>query len=374
MKKAFISVILSAVIFTGILSGCATKSSNTEANTQATQSAQKAEETPIPTTEATLAPVVPETVTITDSDGNEVTVKTNPTRIAIYDYSILDILYNVGFENTRIEKLIVPAKENLPDELAFYKNAGDELVISGGSLFYIDWDVLDLIQPDLVIIGGRAFGMGPSGERLSSEDAAKYREDTFARYPNTTFVKLTTNATNSQLTKDIENNINALAQIFPELKDELEAKLTKLRTDITEINKKAKASGKKALFAMMVDQTTLSVFNPNSRFDMIYEEFGFIPADEGAVSWTNQHGFDVRAEYVLEKNPDVIFLLDRSATVGSGAGAENFMNDPIIKQTTAAQNGDIYVLSGNAWYTMTGGISATETMIADLNQYIIKLN
>ena len=57
---------------------------------------------------------------------------------------------------------------------------------------------------------------------------------------------------------------------------------------------------------MMVDQTTLSVFNPNSRFDMIYEEFGFIPADEGAVSWTNQHGFDVRAEYVLEK-PDVIF-------------------------------------------------------------------
>ena len=50
------------------------------------------------------------------------------------------------------------------------------------------------------------------------------------------------------------------------------------------------------------------------------------------------------------------------------------MNDPIIKQTTAAQNGDIYVLSGNAWYTMTGGISATETMIADLNQYIIKLN
>ena len=214
MKKAFISVILSAVIFTGILSGCATKSSNTEANTQATQSAQKAEETPIPTTEATLAPVVPETVTITDSDGNEVTVKTNPTRIAIYDYSILDILYNVGFENTRIEKLIVPAKENLPDELAFYKNAGDELVISGGSLFYIDWDVLDLIQPDLVIIGGRAFGMGPSGERLSSEDAAKYREDTFARYPNTTFVKLTTNATNSQLTKDIENNINALAQIF----------------------------------------------------------------------------------------------------------------------------------------------------------------
>lgn len=239
-------------------------------------------------------------------------------------------------------------------------------------MFYIDWDVLDLIQPELVIIGGRAFGMGPSGERLSSEEVEKYKEETFSRYSDTAFVKLTTNSSDSQLTLDIENNITALSQIFPEVKDVLELKWAKLKADIQDVNEKAKSTGKRALFAMMVDQTTLSVFNPNSRFDMLYEDFGFIPADEGAVAWTNQHGFDVRAEYVLEKNPDVIFLLDRSATVGSGAGAENFMKDPIIKQTTAAQNGDIYVLTGNAWYTLTGGVTATETMISDLNQFLSK--
>ncbi|KPU45200.1 putative ABC transporter solute-binding protein YclQ precursor [Oxobacter pfennigii] len=353
MKKSIISFILTAMMALGALSlsGC-----NKAPETQAP------EETPA------------ETVTVTDSDGKEVTLNTNPTKVAIYDYSILDILYNGDFDKTGITQLIVPSKDSLPADLSFYKEAGDDKVISGGSLFYVDWDVLDLVQPELVITGGRAFGVGASGESLSKEEKEKYMTDTFARYPDASFMKLTTNASNSQLLKDIEHNITTLGQIFPSIKPELDAKLEKIKKDFADINAKAKSSGKKALFCMMVDQTTLSVFNPNSRFDMLYEDFGFTPVDDGAVAWTNQHGFDVRAEYVLEKNPDVIFLLDRSATVGTGAGAENFMNDPIIKQTQAAKNGDIYVLTGDAWYTMTGGITAAERMVEDINQYISKLN
>jgi iron complex transport system substrate-binding protein len=312
-------------------------------------------------------------VTVTGSDGTEVSVPISPARVGIYDYSILDILYNVGFEKTGIQQLVVPSKATLPTDLSYYKEASDDAVVSGGSLFYVDWDVLDLVQPQLVIVGGRAFGMNASGERLGTDDAAKYRADTYERYPETPFVRLTTNAANSQLTTDIENNVAALAQIFPEAKDELENKLAEVKAAIADIREKAQSSGKTALFCMMVDQTTLSVFNPNSRFDMIYEDFGFAPADTEAVSWTDQHGFDVRAEYVLEKNPDVIFVLDRSATVGSGAGAENFLNDPIIQKTNASLSGDIYILTGDAWYTMTGGFSAAERMIEDINQYIVKL-
>ncbi|MFV0413897.1 MAG: ABC transporter substrate-binding protein [Oscillospiraceae bacterium] len=312
------------------------------------------------------------TATVLDFDRNDVEVPQNPTRVAIYDYSILDMLENVGFENTGIEQLVVPAKDSLPDELSFFKEQGDDTVVSGGSLFYIDWDVLDIVQPEIVILGARSFGMNAAGERLSAEDNAKFKEDTLARYPDTTFIKLATNASNSQLWDDIQNNATALAGIFPSVAPALESKLAELETELADIKTKAEATGSTALFAMMVDQTTLSVFNPNSRFDMLYEEFGFAPVDSEAVAWEDSHGFDVRAEYVLEKNPDVIFLLDRSATVGSGAGAENFINDPVIAKTTAAQNGDIYVLSGNAWYTMTGGFTATETMIADINQYLDK--
>jgi iron complex transport system substrate-binding protein len=327
---------------------------------------------PAPEDSPGQTPGEPGAVTVLDTDRAEVTVPVNPRTVAIYDYSILDMLYNAGFESTGIERLIVPTKDTLPPALSFYAEQGDDKVVSGGSLFYVDWDVLDLLQPELVILGGRSFGMNASGERLGSDDAAKFKTDTLGRYPGAAFIKLSVNAANSRLTEDIENNATALAAIFPGAADAINEKLGAVKAGIAEIRGKAQASGKTALFAMMVDQTTLSVFNPGSRFGMLYDDFGFAPADADGVEWTDAHGFDVRAEYVLEKNPDVIFLLDRSATVGTGAGAENFMNDPIIARTKAAENGDIYVLTGDAWYTMTGGFSAAEAMIADLNQYIGK--
>jgi iron complex transport system substrate-binding protein len=312
-------------------------------------------------------------VTVRDSDGNEVTVPQNPKIAAIYDYAVLDILHNTGFEKTGIERLIVPSKDTLPADLAYYKNLGSDRAVTGGTLFYVDWDVLDLLKPELVILGGRSFGMDASGARLLPDDAAKYRSDTLGRYPAAAFLKLAMNSSDSRLTEDIKNNVSALSAVFPAIAGDLAGSLDEIENSIAGIRAKARASGKKALFCMMVDQKTLAVFNPKSRFDMIYEDFGFSPADENAVSWTNQHGFDVRAEYVLEKNPDVIFLLDRSATVGSGAGAGVFRNDPIIRRTKASQNGDIYVLTGDAWYTMTGGFSAARRMIEDIEQYINKL-
>lgn len=354
MKKKLTSLLLAAVM-TAALTACG--------GTTAPSSAPEAL-APGPSD-----PIQPSYITVTGSDGAEATVLQSPTRVAIYDYSVLDILESVGYEKAGIEVIVVPAKDKLPTELSFYQEQGDDKVVSGGSLFYLDWDVLDLVQPEVVILGARSFGMSASGDRLDTEGKEKYAAETKQRYADTAFVKLSMNTSNSQLLQDMESNVTALAAIFPQLGPDLNAKLEEIKAEMAAIQAKAQASGKTALFCMMVDQTTLSVFNPDSRFDMLYEEFGFTPAAQEAVSWEDQHGFDVRAEYVLEVNPEVIFLLDRSGTVGTGAGAENFLNDSIIARTEAAKNGNIYVLSGNAWYTMTGGFASAEAMIADISQY-----
>lgn len=368
MKKTAALVLTIAMIAT--LAACTAGGPPSEAPAQVSDS-PAASSVPTP---AEATPTEGSKVTVTDFNKEQVEVLVNPKRVAIYDYAILDMLQSVGVEKAGIEQLVVPAKDNLPDALAYYKTAGDDKVLTGGSLFYLDWDVLDLVQPELVILGGRSFGMNASGERLGDEDAARYKSDTMEKYADAAFIKLSMNSSNSDMTADMENNVAALAAIFPEIAPELESKMAELKGRIGDLNSKAQASGKKALFCMMVDQTTLSVFMPGSRFGMLYDDFGFSPVDGDAVAWTDQHGFDVRAEYVLEKNPDVIFLLDRSATVGSGAGAENFLKDPIIARTHAALNSDIYVLTGDAWYTMTGGFTAVETMLADLNQYIDTLS
>ncbi|MDR1939465.1 MAG: ABC transporter substrate-binding protein [Clostridiales bacterium] len=308
-------------------------------------------------------------VEVTGSDGLTVNVAVNPTRVAVYDYAILDILDNVGFDNTGIVQLIVPSKTTLPADLDYYKNQPDSKVVSGGSLFYVDWDALDIVQPQLVILGGRSFGMNAAGERLGAEDNAAFKSSTMARYSSTAFVKLSVNSSNSNLAPDLQSNVTALGKIFPSLKPALDAKLAEILAAMDEIKVKAQASGKKALFCMMVDQTTLSVFNTSSRFDMLYEEFGFEAVDADAAAWSEAHGFTAQAEYVLARNPDVIFVLDRSATVGTGAGYQNFLADSSIQATDAYKNGNIYNLTGEAWYTMTGGFTAITRMISDINQF-----
>ena len=105
---------------------------------------------------------------------------------------------------------------------------------------------------------------------------------------------------------------------------------------------------------------------------MIYDEFGFTSAVEELPQWGDQHGFDARAEFILSANPDVILLLDRTdmASPTGGVGVQNFMADSIIQNTAAAQNGNIFVLEGNAWYTVTGGFAATETKIANIMRFV----
>jgi iron complex transport system substrate-binding protein len=130
-------------------------------------------------------------------------------------------------------------------------------------------------------------------------------------------------------------------------------------------------SGATALF-VMVWEDRISIFLPESRFHMIYDEFGFASAKDELPEWGDQHGFDARAEFILSVNPDVILLLDRTDMTSptGGVGVQTFMADSIIQSTSAAQNGSIFVLEGNAWYTVTGGFGATETKIANIMAFV----
>ena len=80
----------------------------------------------------------------------------------------------------------------------------------------------------------------------------------------------------------MDNNIKALP-IFPNIKNDLENKLAQIKTDMQAISAKTKSSDKTTLFAMMVNPTTLSVFNANSRFYMLYEKFDFTLADDDRI-------------------------------------------------------------------------------------------
>jgi len=374
--KKMAGVVLAATIFFA-LTACVGTQDTAPLAAPAPQETITAANVNTPAAEAAVPPedmeTTPQFVTVTYSDAagvsQEVTVPQNPTTVAIFEWSVLDILYTIGWENTGIKTLVIPDTATLPDEVAWFGE--QDFVIRGGTLHYVNWDILDLVQPELVVLGMRSFAHNAAGETTSPEVRAELRAHAGEAYPDTAFVRLTQNAQHSNLVGDMKHNIYVLQQIFPNIADDLQAHLDDSLARLAYVGQRVRTSETTALF-VMVWADRMSFFLPNSRFHMIYDEFGFTSPVDELPQWGDQHGFDARAEFILSANPDVLLVLDRTdmASPTGGVGVANFMADSIIQSTAAAQNGHIYVLQGNPWYTVTGGLSALDTKITNIMEFI----
>ncbi|MCL2236363.1 MAG: ABC transporter substrate-binding protein [Defluviitaleaceae bacterium] len=319
----------------------------------------------------------PTFATITDFRGNVTNVRQNPTSVAIFDFGILDMLYSIGFENTGIETLIVPTMNTLPDALYAFRDGIDGVnILTGGTLFYVDRDILDFVNPELVILGARSFGMNQAGDRLSTEDRDAFQNETIEQYSDTNFIWLTINTTQANLLGDMRANAEVLSQIFPGIEPLLSAEIAAIESEMAAIREVTENLDMNAAFVMMVDATRMSIFLEGSRFGFLFDEFGFNSIELDLEAWSDQHGFDMQSEFLLEHNPDIIFLLDRSEPeTGLGAATDNFMNDSIIQRSNAFINGHIYSgLPMAEWYTVVGGFQSARRMIEDVNRFIYDIN
>jgi len=317
-----------------------------------------------------------ELVTITDFNDNVVQVRQNPTVVAVYDWGILDMMYTIGLEQFGIETLILPDPSGIPTVLAGVRDIPGIRIVNGGTLFYVNWDVLDLVQPELIILGARSFGMNAAGDRLSAEDNAAFRADTEERYSDTSFIRLTINAQQSDLLNDMRRNAESLSLIWPHIADSLITEIDDIEAGMAYVHAVAQESGYRTVFLMMTTPTNLSLFLENSRMGMVYDEFGFVSAvpAEDLGAFTDQHGFESRAEFVLALDPEVIFLLDRNEmadNVAESAGHAALMSDPIIQRTAAFTNGHIYALYPQEWYTVVGGFGSARQMINCMMRFVV---
>ena len=107
----------------------------------------------------------------------------------------------------------------------------------------------------------------------------------------------------------------------------------------------------------------LSAYGLKSRFAIIHDHFGFKTVEDIAAS---THGSKVNFEYLLEKNPNYIFVVDRNAVNGGEVSANKAFDNDIVKATDAYKNGNIIFLDAETWYTATGGIKTTQKMIDEV--------
>lgn len=274
-------------------------------------------------------------LTVKDSNGESVEVQQNPEKVVVFDNGSLDTLDALGVG----DKVVGAATKNLPAYLEKYQE-----VESAGGIKEPDLEKINEMQPDLIIISGR---QSDYQEQLSQIAPTLY---------------LAMDA--EKPWESMQENVTTLAKIFDKEK-EAEEKLTDLTKQIDEVKEKASALDQTALVTL-VNEGQLSAYGSGSRFGLVHDLFGFKQADDQIEAST--HGQSVSYEYVLEKNPGILFVIDRTQAIGGDTSNDNVAANELVAQTDAGKNDQVISLQPDVWYLSGGGLESMNLMIEDVNQ------
>lgn len=273
-----------------------------------------------------------EKVTIEHKYG-EAVIEKNPEKVVVFDFGILDTLDELGVEVTGVPQAAIPS---------YLEKYAGEGYTNVGSLKEPDFEAIHAMQPDVIIISGR--------------QAELYEQ--FAEIAPTVFVELDY----TKYMESFEKNMNLVGEIFDK-KEEVASALKEINATVEETNKKASEGGKKGLI-VLANEGKVSAYGPSSRFGIIHDVFGFEAADEKIEVST--HGQSITMEYVMETNPDVLFVIDRNTAVGGEAGAEKVIENELVKKTTAFKENKIIYLNPDTWYLSGGGLKSVKIMAEEI--------
>lgn len=277
-----------------------------------------------------------ETILIQTSKG-EVKVPKDIKKVAIFDFGSLDTMDTLG---VKVE--IATATQSIPKSIEKYK----EGALDVGTLQEPNLEKLNEFKPDLIIISGRT---------------EKYYDE-LSKIAPTIFVGLDAKNYMSDLNKTVTN----LGKIFGK-ETEAANKLKELETEISEI-KKETANFDKNILVLLTNDGKISAYGAGSRFGWIFTDLGLKSSDENIKAST--HGQEVNFEYISEKNPDIIFYVDRAKITGGSKGGSDTLNNDLVLKSKAGQSNKVISLDPEAWYLMAGGLSSTRLQLNEIKNGI----
>src|SRR5690606_30561817 len=162
--------------------------------------------------------------------------------------------------------------------------------------------------------------------------------------------------------ESFKENVQTVAKIFDK-EDMVKEEIAAIEKQIEEVNKKVTELGKTALIVLANDGK-VSAYGPGSRFGLIHDVLGFQAVDENIEAST--HGQSISFEYIVEKDPDFLFVIDRTAVVGGESSAKEVIENDLVKNTKAYKEGNIVYLDPNYWYLSGGGLVSVSEMILEV--------
>lgn len=273
----------------------------------------------------------PDTLGIAQADG-QVEVGHNPKRVVTFDYGSYDSLIALG-----VGDRVIATPASVPPYLA--DKAGD--LRDAGGMKTPDVDTVRSLQPELILVTGR---QGES--RAALQQIAPTLDMGIAAGDYFT---------------SVARNVNLLGQIFDKSTEAKQA-LATLHDKAEKGRQIVASSGKRTLVLTHNDGR----FSPTEQ-PVIYSLLQAprtLPAPEPqAPDAPRQRPQPLTAEDIAAANPDVIFIIDRSAAIGATPLDVATLASSQLASTPAAQAKRIVYLDPPLWYLSGGGLQSLDLQI-----------
>lgn len=203
-----------------------------------------------------------------------------------------------------------------------------------GTLFEPDFEALAIMQPDLIIAGGRSSTqVTPLSQIAPVIDMTIWGE---------------------HLMDQAKARIGAYGTLFG-IEDRAEALTGALDDKIAAA--RAATEGKGNALILLTNGGKISAYGANSRFGWLHETLGLPEAHPELDAET--HGQSISFEFVAETDPDWLLVIDRGSAVGQGGeAAEATLDNPIMARTRAMQSGRVVYLDAGPLYIAGGGAAS----------------
>ncbi|AVL72109.1 MULTISPECIES: siderophore ABC transporter substrate-binding protein [Oligella] len=279
-----------------------------------------------------------ETLTIQHQLG-EIKLKSTPQKVAALDMNDVDFLQVLDIPIAAVVSDFVPHFLN-----SYYKQ---QKSLDIGAIVQPNIERLYMAKPDLILI--------------TPLHSIHYEE--LSRIAPTLHYDIDYK-TSHQHIETINQHLLDLGTIFNR-KQQAENLVTTLNTRVSELRKITEQSSKSAL-VLLHNNGSFNYFGQESRYGFIYNELGVKPAVETEAS-PSLHGQPISSEFISKHNPDIIFIIDRTAVMERQPELDKYqINNPLIRRTKAWQNEKVIITDADAWYTTAASPTSISIIIDEV--------
>ena len=272
-------------------------------------------------------PLMAGTLTVATARG-PAEVPEAPETVAVLDAAAADTLVALG----------VPVAGTLNSLYVDYLSETEAKAVSLGTFWDPDVEALHALEPDLIVVGTRSADQVKPLSRIAPSIDMTVGYDTVGEG----LARLET-----------YGGIFGRQDRAASLKAAFEARLEQAQ---------AAAAGRGNGLVIMTNGPKISAYGTGGRFGWLHTAVG-LPQAAPEIG-ASIHGESISFEFIRDKNPDWLIVVDRLAAIGRpGEGAAATLDNVLVQGTKAWQAGQVIYLNPADIYIVGGGIqSMTRTV------------